>query len=535
MKRIIGVLALVLLLLLSLTGCSTEETTGDFSVQTGKDAQTVAIQEDFTLSMRVPETLNPLRNRDASVDRILKLVFLPLIGQAQNGKPESGVAQSWTLSADGKMLSVVLEDNLYWQDGTPVTADDVVFSYQTIVSAPEDAVYKHVMDYVASCTKTGSNTVNIQFRTPFSGNLSALYFPIIPAAYYQGTAETNRMQPMGNGPYRVENYTMASSLTLVANENYIHGVPNIKQIQVRITAGEDTDVFSLSQGILDAMVMDATEAGKYLTTEDQLKSYAFDSGIYDFVGFNFGRELFTDKNMRQAIAYAMPKDYIYESIYLQYAQMTNTPVSPQSWLYEENVVSYTYDAQMTETLLKNAGWADSNQDGILERTQENGNMQELRISILVNQENAARKQIASAMKEELETVGFAVTIDEQTYDVYSEKLQSGDFDLVVGGWRMSEVLDLTPFFATGGAYNYIGYTNEEIDQLLAAAQQATQEGEMLLAYSNLQKRLSEELPYISIAYRQDVLMVSEEVTGEIQPNRIDVFQNIENWSMENGA
>ena len=190
---------------------------------------------------------------------------------------------------------------------------------------------------------------------------------------------------------------------------------------------------------------------------------------------------------------------------------------------------------MTETLLKNAGWADTNQDGVLERTQEDGSTQELRISILVNQENTARKQIAATMKEELETVGFAVTIDEQTYEVYSEKLQSGDFDLVVGGWRMSEVLDLTPFFATGGAYNYIGYTNEEIDQLLTAAQQAIQEGEMLLAYSNLQKRLSEELPYISIAYRQDVLMVSEEVTGEIQPNRINVFQNMESWNIENGA
>lgn len=534
MKRMLGILTLVLLL--GLTGCVGEETTGEFSVQTGKDAQTVTIQDDFTLSMRVPETLNPLRNRDASVDRILKLVFLPLIGQAENGKPESGVAQSWTLSADSSVLSLVLQDNLYWQDGTPVTADDVVYSYQTILNAPEDSVYKHVTDYVASCTKTGNNTVNIQFRRPFSGNLSALYFPIIPAAYYQGVTDGSvDMQPMGNGPYRVESYTMASSLSLVANTNYIYGTPKIEKIQVRITAGEDTDVFSLSQGILDAMVMDATEAGKYLTTEDQLKSYAFDSGIYDFVGFNFGRDLFVDKNMRQAIAYAVPKDYIYESIYLQYAQMTNTPVSPQFWLYEENVVSYSYDPQMTETLLKNAGWADSNQDGVLERTQENGSVQELRITILVNQENTARKQIASTMKEELETVGFAVTIDEQAYDVYSEKLQSGDFDLVVGGWRMSEVLDLTPFFATGGAYNYIDYANEEIDQLLAAAQQATQEGEMLLAYSNLQKRLSEELPYISIAYRQDLLMVSDEVTGEIQPNRINVFQNIENWSIENDA
>ena len=92
------------------------------------------------------------------------------------------------------------------------------------------------------------------------------------------------------------------------------------------------------------------------------------------------------------------------------------------------------------------------------------------------------------MEEELEAIGFEVTIDAQPYDVYSEKFASGDFDLVVGGWKMSEVLNLAPFFVTDGDYNYIGYSNEEVDQLLQTANSAIGEGQTLLAYSNLHWR-----------------------------------------------
>ena len=340
------------------------------------------------------------------------------------------------------------------------------------------------------------------------------------------------MNPVGNGPYRMESYTMASSMVLVPNESYSGTVPNISNITVKITGSADTDDYSFSQGILDTMVTDSTSAGRYLAADDKMKGTAFDAGVYDFIGFNFGRDLFQDKNLRQSVAYVVPKDYIYESVYLKYAEMSNTPVSPASWLYEENVAPYNYDASMASTLLKNAGWADTNNDGVLEKEKENGTKEELRITMLVNKENTARNQIASRMEEELEAIGFEVTIDAQPYDVYSEKFASGDFDLVVGGWKMSEVLNLAPFFVTDGDYNYIGYSNEEVDQLLQTANSAIGEGQTLLAYSNLQKKLAEELPYVSIAYRQDVLLTSSYVGGEIHPTRINVFDGIEYWTLQ---
>ncbi len=533
MKKKQSCLLAVVLVAALLSGCGAEEQNAQFSVTTGGNMQSQQQKEEITLSMRIPETLNPLYNRDASVDRILKLMYMPLIGQGADGKPKEGVAKSWLVSEDGMMATLELQEGLMWQDGSPVTANDVAFSFQTIQNSAEDAVYRHVTDYVAGCTQAGTYRVNVRFKEPFSGNLSALYFPVISAGYYRGEKEINKgnhMKPMGNGPYQMQQYTMASSMTLVPNPSYWEGVAKIPKIMVKITGNAETDGYSFSQGILDVMVSDATEAGKYMAENEHLKSYPFDGGAYDFIGFQFANPLFQEKTVRQAVAYVVPKDYIYESVYLQYANMTNSPVSPNSWLYEENVAPYHYDPSMATTILKNAGWQDTNNDNILEKTTEKGNVLQLRATILVNQENTARMQIAAKLAEELKGLGFSVTIDAQPYDVYAEKFAQGKYDMVVGGWRMSEVPDLATFFGSQGMYNYIGYHDENMDALLYAANHAVTEGQTLLAYSNLQKKFAEELPYISIAYRQDILLTSEQIGGEVTPNRINPFEGIVRWT-----
>lgn len=538
MKKKTGAcLTAALLVVILLVGCgTTEEQNTGFSVTTGNNVQIKQPKDEITLSMRIPETLNPLYNRDASVDRILKLIYMPLIGQGTDGKPKEGVAKSWVVSEDGMMASLQLQEGLTWQDGSPVTANDVVFSFSTIQNSAEDAVYRHVTDYVTGCTQTGTYSVNVRFREPFSGNLSALYFPVISAGYYRGAKELNQgsnMKPMGNGPYQMEQYTMASSMTLVPNQSYQEGVAKIPKIMVKITGNAETDGYSFSQGILDVMVTDSTDAGKYMAENEHLKSYPFDGGVYDFIGFQFNSALFQEKTVRQAVAYVVPKDYIYESVYLQYANMTNSPVSPNSWLYEENVAPYHYDPAMAKTILKNAGWQDTNHDNIPEKTTEKGRVLELRATILVNQENTARMQIASKLAEELKALGFSITIDAQPYDVYAEKFARGKYDMVVGGWRMSEVPDLSAFFGSQGMYNYINYHDENMDALLYAANRAVTEGQTLLAYSNLQKKFAEELPYISIAYRQDILLTSENIAGEVTPNRINPFDGIVHWTTGN--
>lgn len=522
---------LILLCSLAFTGCAGGEGEKSKFNVSGDVAQSQGETRVLTLSMRVPETLNPLRNREETVDTILKLIYQPLIAFDETGKASPSIAESWRFSKDGLTLSMQLRSDLTWQNGSQVTADDVAFSIDTIRAAADDSVYKKVLDYVSGYSKTGQYSIDIHFRSSFSKNLAALCFPVISGAYYQGQTDVKsgvNMSPMGSGAYSMQSYSVGSEMKLTANPSYFGGKPEIENISVRTTGGKETDIYAFDQGMADILVTDAIETGRY-ADEGVSGVYQFTSNEYDFIGFNFQRSLFQDKKMRQAIAYALPKKAICENVYLQYAKTTNTPVSPSSWLYEENVAPFDYDTDMAATFLKNSGWTDKNGDGRLEKDGENG-QEQLQVTILANQENSARRQVAAKLGDELTLLGFDVTLDMQPFEQYQEKFMNGDFDLVVGGWQMSPVTDLYSFFGSNGDMNYIGYQDEQTDALLLAANQAVGEGATLLAYSSLQKRIAEELPYISIAFRNKAMFTSNRVGGVISPTEENIFYSINRWT-----
>lgn len=527
---------LLLALSMALSGCGAGGGQEDDFTAVGGENEAVMNENMLTLSMRIPETLNPLLNREETVDRILKLIYLPLLEFDETGKPMPAIAESWEMGADGKTATLQLNNGILWQNGGKLTADDVVYSFRTIQNAPEGSVYKNVLNYVAECTKAGEYTVIFTFHENFSGNLSALRFPVISANYHGGDNDpkgASNQIPMGNGIYAMYTHKQASELILQASESYSGESPRISRIRVKITAGEDTDVNAFEQGMTDVLVTNAMEAGRYVD-EGISGMYQYTSNQYDFIGFNFHRELFQDKALRQAVAYALPKESLMDSVYLNYGVMTNTPINPKSWLYEENVALYDYNPTMASTFLKNSGWADEDGNGKLEKKNADGQTKQLKATILVNTENTARRQIASKLKEELTAIGFEITIDQQSFSTYQQKFIDGQYDIIIGGWDCSEVTDLTQFFGTAGSLNYTGYTNEEVDQLLAAARSAIGEGPTLLAYSSLQKKLAEELPYISIAYRNEAVFTSNNVSGTVSPTEFNVFRGIETWTYQKG-
>ena len=523
-------------LCVGLCGCGQSNSGQEDFTAVGGETTDIDNENMLTLSMRIPETLNPLLNREETVDRILKLIYLPLLEFDETGKTYPAVAESWEMGADGKTVTMQLNRNIMWQNGGKLTAEDVVYSFRTIQNAPEGSVYKKVLNYVADCTKTGDYTVIFTFHENFSDNLSALRFPVISAGYYDGNndpAANVNQTPMGNGIYGMYSYKKAAELILTASETYHGEKPLISDIRVKITAGEDTDINAFERGMTDVLVTDAMEAGRY-ADEGISGMYQFTSNAFDFIGFNFHRELFQDKALRQAVAYALPKESLMDSVYLNYGVMTNTPINPKSWLYEENVALYDHNPSMASTFLKNSGWLDEDGNGKLEKKMENGQTKQLKATILVNSENTGRRQIAVKLKEELTAIGFEITIDQQPFASYQQKFIDGEYDMIIGGWDCSEVTDLNQFFGTAGSLNYTGYTNEEVDRLLAAARNAIGDGPTLLAYSGLQKKLAEELPYISIAYRNQAVFVSKNVGGEISPTEFNVFHGIEKWTYEKG-
>lgn len=520
MKAKIGIL--FLLIIYMLTGCKT-----DYDDVLGKTVDGYLsdtkefIAQTLTISMSNPKTLNPLINEDSRVDDILKIIYLPFVDIDIQDKVVPSIANSWTIADDGLSATFLIKDNLFWSDGTPITTNDVVFSFQTIKNASDVSMYKNVTNYVSSINKISATTVKVNFNKKFSGNLSILNFPIINSSTNNNKKLT---MPISSGAYKVLEYVEASHIKLIPNQHFSGTTPNISEISVDMIPDYKTEIYAFEQRRIDLLSGNNINLGKY-DYEENREVYQYISRDYDFIGFNFNKEILQNKYMRQAIAYAFPKQSILETVYLGYGVMTNTPVHPKSWLYEENVIPYLFDTNMSATLLKNNGWLDTNNDRILDLDGKN-----LNLTILINEESLEKQQIAKRFKDELDLLGFNITIDSQPFDVYEEKLKKQDYDLFIGSWKMSKALNLSDILHSNGRLNYNKYKDGETDELLNIAYEAMGDGERILAYSRLQQRLADELPYISIAYKNDGLVLNKNISG-VEPKSENYFSGIEFWQL----
>lgn len=502
--------------------------------QKAEVSQQIPVQEGGTLylSMRNAITLNPLLNQDASVDSILKLIYMPLIRLDEKHKPVPSVAESWSFDEGGTVLTLNLRSDIYWQDGTNLTADDVIYSFNTLQrSADSNAVYKDCMNYIRSYRKTSAYSVEIVFYQNFSGNLYTLLMPIISAQYY-GTRVANsdkNMIPMGNGYFQFDSYVPAKEMRLKKCNSSFGTTAHIDEIVVNISTDEDTDLYSFEQKLTDLLILGSSDMG-ISDNDNSTKYYEYATNYYDFIGFNFSRSLFQDINVRRAIASVTPKESILDSIYFGHGVIAETPINPTYWYYEPEVAKYNFDIGQAKDYLEASNWKDSDGDGILDRT-TNEFLETFKVSILYNTENEIRKQIAIRLGDELRGIGAEVSLDGQPYDGYVQKLQSGDFDLFVGGWQFSVVPNYSFMLHSAqiALTNYARYQNGDMDTLLGIAYSAVKEEDIIVAYSNLQKKIAEELPYVSVAFRNFVALSSERVHGNVKPLENNIFDNINEW------
>ncbi len=495
--------------------------------------QQIPVQEGGTLylTMRNAKTLNPLLNQDASVDNILKLIYMPLIRLDENHKPAPLIAQDWSFDEGGAVLTLSLRSDIYWQDGTNLTADDVIYSFDTLArTADANAVYKGCMNYIRTYRKLSDYSIEIGFHQNFSGNLYALLMPIISRQYYGNIKTSGKdMLPMGNGFFQFDSYLPAKEMRLKKCISSFGTTAHIDEIVVNISTDRDTDLYSFEQGLTDILFLGSFDIGKS-DNENDTKYYSCTTNYYDFIGFNFSKSLFQDSNVRKAIASITPKESLLESVYLGHGVVAETPINPTYWFYEPEVSKYDFSISQAKEYLAASNWKDNNEDGILDRT-TNELAETFRVSILYNTENEIRRQIAIRLGDELRGIGAEVSLDGQPYDVYTQKLQAGDFDLFVGGWQLSVIPNYSFMLhsAQAGLTNYTRYQNGDMDALLGVAYNVVKEEDIKLAYSNLQKKITEELPYISIAFRDYTLLSSDRVHGNVKPLENNIFDNINEW------
>lgn len=470
----------------------------------------------LTLSMRKPLTLNPLMNTDATVDKVLKLVFEPLFNISEDQSVIPNLGSSYTLSADGTSMTVKLKDGLKWQDGEPITAGDVVYSLDTIRNAPEDSVYKYCLMNIADYYTTDELTLVIDYSSPYSPCAYNLTFPVIPRHYYSGRGSQDLL-PMGDGAYSLVSYDTAGCKLTAAQG--INGTPKIQNVNVVISPDETTDFDAFNQGVTD--VFDTCSADWFsVFSQKDCNRAPYSSNYFEYLGFNNNKEMFKNQAVRQAIAYSIDREQILSGIYMNNLEDSLTPVNPTAYMSsKESLPRYDYSPDEALKTLWNAGLSPYNYT----------------FSILVNSDNSARVETANIIADSLNSLGMKVTVNPKPFAEYTALLNSDEFDVFLGGTNLRCGFDLRPLLLSSSVYsgtNYVNFSDAKMDTLLNAYLTTINEDQRKLALREVERYISIQLPLIGLGFRDGVVLSDKELLGVTIPYINDCYVNCEKWSFD---
>ncbi|MDR5657951.1 peptide ABC transporter substrate-binding protein [Serpentinicella sp. ANB-PHB4] len=529
MKKARYLMLLLTLSLIVVVSACTSENPNELNLNDHNEIeQNYQPTEGGTLNLSVTRfnTLNPLYNQNYSVYQLQHMVYESLVTFNEDMTIEPQIAESWIVSEDGQSIEFTLREGITWHDGEPFTADDVIYTISLIKNNTQvrnPSIFKTSLRQVSDIRETSENTIEVTFTRPFSNGLEVMTFPILPKHIHENNIEDDIM--IGTGPFKLTNYETMRSLTLERNLEYWGKTPYIDKIKVEVVPDAEAQLSLFENGDIDLAQPISVDWDKY-SRDKSVKIYEYVSNHFEFLGFNFRNPLLQDPLMRKAIARSIDRNKIANDIYLGHGAVTDTPIMPGSWLEDTNVLSNSFDLSAAENLLEQGGYLldDAN-------VRKGMNGENINLNLITSKGNILREQKAMYVQNNLEKLGINVHVKLLDWDDFEQEVTAGKFDLVIAGWELSYVPDLSFAFHSTNVpnTNFINYQNEEMDQLLEKAFSASSRSLKNEVYSQIQQHIVDEVPYHTLLFKNASVIMRNNIQGEIKPNAYNIFKGIEEW------
>lgn len=483
--------------------------------------------------------INPVlcQYNDVDID-LCHLVFSGLTTNDATGQVVPDLARNWKISDDGLTYTFYLRRDARWHDGVPVTANDVVFTVQTLQD-PDYAGPPGMAELWRNvrAEKVDNYTVNFILETPYAPFLDGTSVGLLPF-HVLATVPAEELPehdfnaaPVGTGQFRVEEAT-SEHVILQANAGFYRGRPNLDRIEFRFypdyqavfRAYEHKEVM----GIGRVLVKDLGQVQQGQT----LNLYSAPLSGYTLVFLNLTNPILEDVLVRQALLLALDRQSMVDDFLGGQGIVADSPIVPFSWAYDTGIQRSSYDLEQAKTLLDEAGWRDEDGDGIREKDGE-----PLRLSLLTN-DDEIRVRIMEAIVERWGEMG--VNVLPQTTNISTlvgDFLKPRRFDAVLFGWSNLPG-DPDPFpqwhssQIDAEGQNYCGYANGEVDQLLEEGRRVHDGEEREELYLQFQQVFAEEVPALLLFYPIYNYAVDSRVKGVQVGPMIDSggrFYSVSDW------
>jgi peptide/nickel transport system substrate-binding protein len=447
---------------------------------------------------------------------------------AGGGTPVPDLATKWDISPDGKAYTFTLRPGVKWHNGDPFTADDVKFTFDLILDKASNATFLVNLGPLTSVDIVDPMTVRLNLSAPYAPMLTMLAYNImiVPKKALQGQdikQPVNFIQnPIGTGPYKWKEFVSGDHVTLVANPDYWDGPPKIGTIVYKILPDLNTQVAQLRAGQLDMVMLEPSQVDALQGVSNVVINAANQTN-YQYLSVNNSNPLFTDKNVRQALAYALDRPTLVKSVLRGKGTIGTGPISPpMGAFFPQDQQPYAFDTKKAQDLLAAAGW--QMQGGKLMK-----NGQPFKFSILLDIGNPTRKDYALVAQQTYQKLGMDVNIDSQEFNVWYDRNSNSQYDLCVNYW----ITPADPNALAGGYSigNSDKYNNPAVDDLFAKGKVSTSPEERKQIYATLQKTLNDDQPDVFMTYPPEYRAFSKRLQGYADIGVRDALYYTYKWSL----
>ena len=462
--------------------------------------------------------INPILSTDTTSSAIEGVIFSGLVKVDKNLNFIPDMAKSWTISKSGRVWTFKLRRDVTWHDGEPFTAEDVKFTFDTILNKKVNSVRRgdYIIDGEPIIFKVVDRyTVKAILPKPFSPFLTSASMGILPKHILEGKeldmSDFNR-RPVGTGPFKFVEYKAGDHVLVKRNPDYYGGAPKLKEILFKIIPDENTALVALKSGDID-------ETGippKDFHPIKHVNLYKYDALLYTYLGFNLKSPKFSDVRVRQALSYAVNRKQLIGLVLRGLAVPAYSPCSPVSWAYSDDVHKYEYDPKMAKALLKEAG------------------VKNLEFTVLVNHGSKEREKAATILQQQFARVGVKMNIRVLEWSallkVINARKTPKDFDAVIIGWSTGVDPDSYSIWHSSqypGGLNFIGYDNPKVDRLLDAGRREQYKSDRKEIYAAMYKEITKDAPYVFLWYPKVLAGVRDRVGGLSEPGPAGLFMDIE--------
>lgn len=491
---------------------------------------------------------------DAYDARLMEFGFESLFGTDDDFQIDDSGKATLALDQENNKATITLKEGLKWSDGEPLTAEDVIYSYE-VIGHPDytgiryDGTFQNVVgmeeyhsgeaDTISGITQVDDVTVEIEFQEVSPSMLQAgggVWSYAMPKHYLEdvpvaelASSEKIRSTPVGDGPFRITKVTPGESVEYEANEYYWQGEPKLDYVVVEV--------------VPSSSVVPALENGKYDVAlsmpTDLYASYAELPGYtllgreelsYTYIGFKLGSwdaeagevvydedAKMADKSLRQAMGYAIDNDAVAQRFYNGLRSNANTVIPPVFGSFgatTEEVPGYSYDPDKANQLLDDAGYVDTDNDGI----REDSDGEPLQINFASMEGGETAEPIAQYYIQAWNEVGLDVQLTDGRlleFNSFYDRIEADDenIDIYQAAWGTGSDPAPNGLYARNAAFNYTRWATEENDQFMAdfTSSEAFDEEFQRNTFVEWQKYFSEEAPVIPTLFRQQVMPVNNRV------------------------